>query len=218
MSWMRRRIGRRTLHWAAAPLSVCVSSGVVAGCDETFYFDVPVVQERADAASMGLPSRCSADSDCGLASLHCDVATGRCFECVVDEDCSDDAGQRCEPLLHRCVQCLVARDCAAGFTCDPTTHRCLQSCVAENECAPEAHGCDERRGVCIACDEDDECEASYCAFDGTGCVECRVDSHCSTGRACDILSGKCVQCRDTGDCAAGSACDPATDSCVAVAQ
>ena len=189
------------------------------GCDQRFYFDVPAALALADSGANAATVRCSSDPECGLPSLHCDVTLGRCFECVVDEDCGEQSRHRCDSALHRCVECKVERDCPAGSRCDPTMQRCIRSCVEEVDCALADHGCDERRGVCIQCDDDRECAtsegSSYCAFDGTGCVQCRVDSHCGAGSVCDPLLGRCVSCRDSGDCAPGSYCDPGAYQCVA---
>jgi len=206
------RVGR--FGWAV----LCSGLTFAAGCDESFYFDVPGRGVAEDAGSPSVPGQCSVDTDCALDSLHCDPSTRACFECVVDEDCRASASRRCDDGLHRCVECKSARDCAVGSTCDPTTHGCLASCVEEDDCAVSAHGCDERRGVCIQCDRDEECASlsgtSHCAFDGAGCVECRMDSHCGAGLTCDILSGRCVECRDSRDCAVGAVCEPASYRCM----
>jgi hypothetical protein len=233
---VQKRNGLSSLHDAATP-QVVVRASVArpgqwrvlcrvlalafaaSGCDESFYFDVPGRALVEDAGRASVPGQCSVDMDCPLDSLHCEPSTRACFECVVDQDCTTSDSRRCDDGLHRCVECKSARDCPASSTCDSTTHRCLASCVEEYDCAISAHGCDERRGVCIQCDRDEECAlvsgANHCAFDGTGCVACRMDSNCGSGQMCDILSGRCVECRDTRDCASGDFCDPATYRCVA---
>jgi Cys-rich repeat protein len=186
-------------------------------CDRSFYFDVPA-PAQADTGPSASAERCVADADCRLAELHCDSSSGRCVECVVDEDCADHSLHRCAPESRRCVECQVSRDCAAGSICDATLNRCFRSCGDADDCLASDHGCDERRGVCIGCDRDVECQASsvsFCATDETGCVECRADSNCAAGLVCDAVFGKCVQCRDTRDCAAGTYCDPLTYACVA---
>ena len=112
----------------------------------------------------------------------------------------------------------MARDCPSGSSCDSATQRCLRSCLEELDCTLEDHDCDERRGVCLQCDDDAEClgseGGSYCASDGTGCVQCRLDSQCGAGAVCDLLRGRCVACRDTRDCAPGSFCDPIAYRCI----
>jgi hypothetical protein len=197
---------------------VAVLAALAGGCDERFDFDVPAAVAFADSGASAAPSPCSSDKDCALASLHCDVTVGRCFECVVDEDCAQQPGHRCDGAQNRCVECKVTRDCALGSACDTTSHRCLRSCVEEVDCAATDHDCDERRGVCIQCDADAECKSSasggYCALDGTGCLECRADSHCGPSTVCDLVLGRCVACRDSRDCAPDSFCDPGAHTCL----
>ncbi|MEO8181675.1 MAG: hypothetical protein ABI895_22805 [Deltaproteobacteria bacterium] len=213
-----RRAARGAGHCRSLLLPAAALAALSAGCDERFDFDVPTAVALADSGASAAPAGCSSDKDCALASLHCDVSVGRCFECVVDEDCTQQSGQRCDSAQNRCVECKVTRDCALGSACDTTTHRCLRSCVEEVDCAPSDHDCDERRGVCIQCDEDAECtsraEGGYCALDGTGCLECRVEAHCVAGSRCDLVLGRCVACRDSRDCAADSFCDPGAHTCV----
>jgi hypothetical protein len=204
----------RRRHRAAARAASLALAVLAVGCDQTFSFDVPVTPDAG--APMPAPS-CRSDADCPLAALHCDPLIGGCFECAADVDCTGSASPRCDGYLHRCVECGGLRDCPSGLACEVTTRRCLPSCVEEEDCAPSAHDCDERRGVCVECDEDEECKqvvgASHCSADGAGCVECRLDSHCSEGSVCDVLSGSCVGCRDARDCAAGRVCDPTTRRC-----
>ena len=186
------------------------------GCDQSFYFDVPGPEVAPDGGAPALPSRCTAQSDCPFGSLHCDTKTGGCYECVLDSDC-DGAALHCDAELHRCVECTGSRDCAPGLACDATTHRCLASCADEQDCPMSAPECDERRGVCVICDEDAECRGAgvrYCALDGSRCVECRSDLHCVSGMFCDPIEGKCVACRTSADCAVDRVCEPETRECL----
>jgi len=72
----------------------------------------------------------------------CDVAAGRCFECVDDSHCAeqdercsttlgvcdvpcddDDAcedsdGGRCDPNVGFCVECVTSADCEDGAVCE----------------------------------------------------------------------------------------------------
>jgi Cys-rich repeat protein len=207
----RGRVRRARLFCAALAL-------LGSGCDKRFDFDVPAPAERADAGSRAATDGCSGDQDCGLESLHCDATQGRCVECVVDQDCGEPDRPRCDGVLNRCVGCKVARDCPTGSSCDSATQRCLRSCREEVDCALTDHDCDERRGVCLQCDDDAECATSeggrYCASDGTGCVQCRLDAQCGAGAVCDLLLGRCVACRDTRDCAPGTFCDPVAHGCI----
>ena len=194
-----------------------VASAFGPACDQSFYFDIPAPDVAPDGGAPALPLRCTTEADCPFASLHCDVQSGGCYECIQDGDCEGTA-PHCEADLHRCVECTGSRDCPAGLACDATTHRCLASCTDEYECPTSAPECDERRGVCVACDEDAECRgvgsANYCALDGSRCVECRSDLHCGPGTSCDPIEGRCVACRSSADCDAGRVCDPATHECL----
>jgi hypothetical protein len=192
-------------------------------CEQSFYFDPPAAvgpDAAASTPSMAAPrppDDCSSDHDCALAALHCDVPSARCVECVVDEDCALQALARCDTERHRCIECSVDRDCSASYRCDGIGHRCMELCREEPDCSAGAHGCDERRGVCVACDDDHECDGAaqrVCALDGSGCVECRSDSHCAAGLHCDPIQSLCVECRDGGDCLDGL-CDPSTHACSA---
>jgi hypothetical protein len=209
---------RRARGWRALLFPPAVLAALGAGCDERFDFDVPAAARLADSSASAAPTRCGSDKDCALASLHCDITVGSCFECVVDEDCAQQPGHRCDETQNRCVECKVTRDCAVGSSCDTTTHLCLRSCVEEVDCAPSDHDCDERRGVCIRCDDDAECApgagGGYCALDGAGCFPCRVDAHCAPGTVCDLVLRRCVTCRDSRDCASNSFCDPGAHTCM----
>ena len=208
-------------------------------CDQRFEYDIPrggggvggasepssvagggAVNEgaatgRAGAGAGSAAEPCGSGPPCP-AGLSCVGET--CVECGVDAECTMTGLGRCEPTLHRCVECLTIADCAAGFACDRIANRCLRTCGVDLPCPPEEHGCDEKRMVCYACDEDRECEDSalgpYCAADGSGCVECRGSEGCGADELCDDLTGLCVACRDAGDCDSGL-CDANTHTCLA---
>jgi hypothetical protein len=146
--------------------------------------------------------------------LHC--VDGACRACAMDSDCVQSGLARCDLTRYRCVACILSTDCADGFRCDALANRCLVGCQARSDCPETAHGCNTRRGVCFECDYDGECASSplgsFCAVDGSGCVECRNDSDCDAA-LCDPLTGRCVECRDGLDCASGL-CDPLAQTCL----
>lgn len=166
------------------------------------------------AGASGAGESCGAGPACP-AELHC--VEGACYQCAGDADCGTLDLGRCDPTRHRCVQCLVAADCPGDSGCDPIANHCLRICGQDLPCPEDAHGCDEERMVCYACDEDYECEqsplGSLCAPDGSGCVECRGSLGCDPPRYCDELTGRCVECRDGSDCAS-KLCDPKLHSCL----
>lgn len=202
-------------------------------CDRRVDFDIPEssVAEAGDRATSDGggddtatedggpdgPHDCDDDDECAWAALHCDLLTGSCVECVVDDDCDTAGAPYCDRTLHRCVQCAVDQNCDDGFVCDSVIRHCRQRCDDDDDCPTGSHGCDERRRVCIACDDDDECQAndpaSVCGIGGSACLACRLDEQCD-GQLCDALTGQCVECLDTRDCPAANACDPRTLRCI----
>jgi hypothetical protein len=180
---------------------------LAASCNERFEFDVP------DAAAA---VACSAELACPLDELQCELASGRCVECVEDGDCERFGLARCDAALHRCVDCGLDSDCPAGERCEPLGHRCVLSCDEDVECGDPAFACDSGRGLCQECANDEECEQSprggRCLPGGSTCVECRSESDCPD-RHCDVVSGRCVECRDTADCAPGLVCEPGPWHC-----
>ena len=226
--------------WRGALLACTLSSlglytsvGATA-CNDRFSFDVPLVgnveggaQPQAgstgaapggagvSAGGTGAALGCGEHAACGP-NLHC--VDGHCHPCAGDGDCMQPGLAHCDAQRHRCVACLTTADCSDGFSCDTFANRCLQACKTLGDCAANAHGCDEKRGVCYQCDEDRECAKSalgaLCALDGSGCVHCRSDTDCSGLQHCDPLLGHCVECRDWRDCDAG-VCDPIAGVCQA---
>jgi hypothetical protein len=200
-------------------------------CNERFEYDIPrggagtggtgaAGQSVGGSAVAGggmagaAPARCGTGPACP-SQLHC--VEGACTQCEADADCSAFGLLRCQPELRRCVECLATSDCPADFSCDVVAYRCLRTCGPDLPCPPDAHGCDEERMVCYACDEDRECEdsplGSFCAADGSGCAPCRGTEGCATDQLCDELSGACVECRDGSDCDSGL-CDPHGHTCL----
>lgn len=190
-------------------------------CEHNFSFDTKKrdtddPRKGSDAATAPTRAQCATEQDCPIASLHCDVQSGLCFECIIDADCASKQNTRCD-ALHRCIECLVDEDCAPDFTCDRVSRRCLERCLDLNDCASGAHACDERRNVCVSCDRDQECRSSaapYCAAGGSSCVACKSDEHCASNERCDLNSGQCVGCRDSLDCTPPAYCDPDAHTCV----
>src|SRR5262245_27897711 len=78
----------------------------------------PDASAGEDSATGATARRCTRDSDCANALLHCDVPTGACFGCTSDAHCTG-AKKRCDAALHRCVECGITADCGAGKTCEP---------------------------------------------------------------------------------------------------
>lgn len=134
-------------------------------------------------------SNCSADDDCFPGAPYCDLATGRCEPCLVDDHCELD------------------------FICHQ--HECIPRCFANTDCAvPEPHCSPE--GVCLECLEDAHCSADepLCLTEpGVGeCVACIVDEDCSDGAPICGWFNNCVQCLDHADCPEHQNCSQALDN------
>jgi Cys-rich repeat protein len=169
-----------------------------------------------------MPHGCVADADCKLASLHCDVVSGACFECVVDANCAAGMAHRCDAALHRCVECGVDGDCGSGQKCEPTTRRCVTTCDSIlTKCTDGTYICDPALGFCVRCHGDVECvlpgDQNICDTANGKCVECVADTDCPKAKPrCDRTRGTCAACLAPSDCAPSTPlCDPATRTCVA---
>ena len=176
--------------------------------------DAAVSRDASAARDFGA---CGADSECGLASLHCEIGSGRCVACTEHVHCGG-ATPRCDPVLFRCVGCISADDCAAPRTCDPATRSCLVPCREDDDDCPTDTRCNERTRRCAACAETSHCtkiRAGLTCDESTGrCIACRRDESCGGGR-CDTFLGRCVECLAASDCPKERAiCDLALGSCV----
>ncbi len=64
---------------------------------------------------------CTDDGACD--KRHCEVASGRCFDCTRDDQCPPD--KKCDTVLGKCVVCVTSSDCPASKRfCDPLTDNC----------------------------------------------------------------------------------------------
>lgn len=203
---------------ARAAFASIVAVSVLIACNGDFRFDDKAARDAdIGEASVG----CASDTDCPLASLHCDISEGACVACTSDTQCTA-ALPDCDAVLQRCVECGSARDCAQGYACEGTTHRCLKTCNTSLDCAKIAGTHCNARGVCVACDDrNEECAGlagtPVCNVTNGQCVQCARDADCSgAAPRCETSSGKCVACLTARDCAAPTPiCDPTTWRCVA---
>ena len=147
----------------------------LAGCD--FEVDKPI------------PFACASNSDCG--SGYCDVTSGDCFACLVDDHCP--SGKHCEPELNQCVACFEDDHCPIGV-CEAGKFFCVE-CKEDADC--KSGKCDENEQICIECGADEECD------DGNPCT---VNS-CSDGQCQSEPSPNDVACSDGDDCTIGDTCD-----------
>jgi hypothetical protein len=98
-------------------------------------------------------------------------------------------------VADRCVECRAATDCPAG-PCDVETGRCLIACDRRDDRCDRAvypRGCrEDDQGIarCMACEEDEHCDAGVCDVGRGVCVACRSDAECS-GARCNRTTGTC---------------------------
>lgn len=170
---------------------------------------------------------CDQDSECGIATLHCDTDTSTCVECLADADCAalGTSRVRCDMASYRCIECGLDADCGQGRGC--RHQHCVTLCNSEGmnaACPASAPYCesDDDNGFCIQCGDDlpQACSGGavagpFCSRLGT-CVACQADTDCGpSAPRCDLYSGRCVACLSTADCGtAGYVCDPASRTCV----
>jgi Cys-rich repeat protein len=186
-------------------LAVALSA---AGCRVTLHF-------AANDGGAPPAAACADDQDCPLPSLHCEAASGNCYQCVSDTDCSKVSGHpRCDTSKHICVQCGLTADCPAGLRCAGET--CVQGCSSNSDCATIAGtSCDDDDGICAQCDEGRGCSGAtpYCAVNHQ-CVACVSNGQCAGPTPiCNTTAGRCVACLTSGDCGSGAVCDPADWIC-----
>ena len=180
---------------------------VALGCRVTLRFAGPDSGATPSSA-------CTSDQDCSLSSLHCDPASGVCFACVSDANCSQAIGHpRCDLAEHICVQCGLMTDCPAGWSCVSAT--CVQTCTTNASCSAAGTFCDD--GLCNACDDDHPCpagDAPYCNSETHQCASCTSDQHCTAvAPRCNPSVGNCVGCLTSLDCGGNGVCDPSDWVC-----
>jgi hypothetical protein len=114
----------------------------------------------------------------------CDIAQGRCEECLVDANCSG------------------AEQCGDD-------HKCHFACRADTDCtSPDKHICDTARGKCVACVNATQCPATQPLCDGDQCVQCTSDANCTDPLHPVCHGSICVECAKDDDCS-----DPTRPSC-----
>ena len=157
--------------------------------------------------------------DGGARSLHCEVSTRRCLDCVTDAHCP--AGLVCSG--NQCVAgCNATQPCPAGRTC------CDSACIDPQDNTAHCGGCGR---VCTVANGAPVCTMGACAVglcngsfadcDGDASNGCETNTamataHCGgCGMACAARS------HSTASCAAGAcvyACDEGFADCDGMAS
>ncbi|RMG18596.1 MAG: hypothetical protein D6729_06835 [Deltaproteobacteria bacterium] len=161
-------------------------------------------------------AECSSDTDCaGLQGrTHCDVAGGRCVQCIVTSHCPDPEQQVCDTSTWSCIPrppCTSDAQCSdlpATPRCEATSGRCV-NCTQNAHCTGKQQVCDPTTYSCrfLPCTGDAFCqdypETPYCDRQSGQCEACVEDGHCPTGEVC--RNGAC---QPEGECTRDEACAP----------
>ena len=177
---------------------------------------------------------CSASAECAPPTPHCSAESGRCVECLTNQNCVGTGFLFCDLTSFRCVTCVADTNCpsAAPYcapsgdcvacldstncgsslaACDPVTYHCVASCGSDADCTADVGRpfCDVTRKLCVECVGNQDCPpiAPHCATAGGVCSQCVSDADCSGATPhCDPSKFACVACLDNSDCAPGDSC------------
>ena len=132
--------------------------------------------------------------------------------CFDDSDCPGNFNPYCNLQTGQCVPCLVDEHCDADFVCHQ--NYCIPQCFSDADCeAPKEHCAED--GVCYECLVDSDCSADepLCLVEpeNQACVECIVDEDCGGDTPWCKWSNDCVECLEHSDCAEQDHC--AQDTC-----
>jgi hypothetical protein len=170
----------------------CDVDGETARCVACTGNDAPSITCQNPAAA-----NCNASGDCVACNdsdqcTHlpgsldvCNMANGRCVECVNDDDCDAVGDSRCDLDTNTCVECTrngaTSIGCGGaqpgGTVCDTSfnPNRCVQ-CTGEifTACAGGANVCDSRNRTCT----------QFPAESAADCSPCVSDAQCDDGARC----------------------------------
>ncbi|MFO0609879.1 MAG: hypothetical protein U0324_42365, partial [Polyangiales bacterium] len=204
----------------------CGRTELIAPLDDASVVDLPDVDvDVPDDDVVVVDGGCTANAQCAgdPRGPVCDVATGRCVECVAATDCPSP-GFTCQS--NRCVRsdtcnggplCPTGQACCAEGCVDPQTDRnhcggCGSVCNALETCV--AGRCERLPGCPFGCPPGSSCCNNTCAdvtSDPANCGGCGVA--CRAGTSC--VRGACVAdptCGGGPACGLGSSC--CNDRCV----
>ncbi|AKF06544.1 hypothetical protein DB32_003693 [Sandaracinus amylolyticus] len=162
-----------------------LAAAMLAGCPETTscpegqrYFGaecVPGLDGGHDGAQEPIDAGPDAGPCAGECDLdHCDVSSGRCLECLGDDECTNASAPVCS--VGECGDCTTDDQCSRLGLHECHEGGCVD-CTPETEEAvcPPAFVCDPADGSCS--------ETAVRGMVGA-CGACIADSHCGEGFDC----------------------------------
>ncbi|MBI5524829.1 MAG: hypothetical protein HY897_00695 [Deltaproteobacteria bacterium] len=101
--------------------------GAGKSCDEPAGKCNPDLPDAGTDAGKDAGTKCTSNAQCGGATPVCNVADGKCVECLENSTCVlGHPGQiYCHSTLHKCVECVTSYTCTGGKTCDASTGTCV---------------------------------------------------------------------------------------------
>lgn len=103
--------------------------GILHACDGP---DLVVGELSADAAvdadvEAGQALPCTSNAMCEGGEPECNVAEGRCVECLSTDHCATNEHPLCNVARGECVDCLDTTDCENGLFCQLPEGECEDS-------------------------------------------------------------------------------------------
>lgn len=178
----------------------------------------PMAKPICSASSHTCVPMCGGDQDCAAPTPACQ-ASGFCGQCsATNKSACMGMTPQCDVAAGKCVECLSKTDCPSTLPlCDLPTHTCV-GCTGNADCPPGKPFCDTTTKMCRSCVSDADCGGATPACLPTGlCAECSMSN---PGRCmgatpvCDATAGKCVACVTSAMCMGATPfCDPASKMC-----
>lgn len=133
---------------------------------------------------------CLVSPDCLTGQRMCERADYTCGLCTSGAQCPSGV---CDPDTGRCVECVEDDQCAGALVCDRELGLCTQ-CVDNDDCREPLPAClrNEVGGQCVLCAMDADCPEGTCNRDTLSCQGCLSDQDClEEGLRCNPGSGLC---------------------------
>jgi hypothetical protein len=157
------------------PALLCRTRQCVPGCSAAKSQCAPDAG-RCDVDA-GVCRGCNADAECGKATPRCDLASGRCVECVPGVAGQCPGGTYC--LDQRCVKgCGIRGDCGAGEDC--CNHLCTRLDGDAKNCGACGFAC--KSACCKSACVDLAVDVNNCGACGTTCAVANGTPACKGSR------------------------------------